>query len=209
VHAWYRVRGTVAGLLAAVRDASGARVRVIEWQQQQRVWQLDVSAALGFDTALPAASPDGMVVCDSDPPKRSAAAQTHDDCARIGHVVVGADRPQSQSEYAQALLADGAHRLSVLVPAAQAPDAHWRTVIEDIVAAETPAHVRHEVCFIEPRLRIGVQARVGLDAYVAGDGPPLRLAQARLDLDSRLGGDAAPGRGIGQQARLGHSLALG
>ncbi len=82
-------------------------------------------------------------------------------------------------------------------------------MIEDAVAAEVPAHVRYEVCFVEPRLRIGVQARIGLDAYVAGDGPPLRLAQARLNLDTRLGGDDAPGRGIGQQARLGHSLALG
>jgi phage tail-like protein len=211
--AWalYRTRGTVAGLLQFVHVYTGARARLVEWHAQHRVWQLGVTSALGFDTALPSASAEGIVVADAGLLAHSEPAQG---CAVpervvVGHAVVGVDRPQASNELGAALFDDTAHRISVLVPAYQAPSAALRAIVEETVAAEAPAHVQYEVCFVEPRLRIGVQARLGIDTLIAGEGGPLRLTQTRLGQDSRLGGDDAPGIGIGQNARIGHSLALG
>jgi len=58
----YEERGTVRGLREMVRLYSGVECEIIETFRSRRLWMLNESARLGFDTGLLAALPDGMVV---------------------------------------------------------------------------------------------------------------------------------------------------
>lgn len=61
-HALYQRRGTVAGLREMVRIYTGIECEIVEAFGQRRLWALDGTARLGFDTGLAGALPDGMVV---------------------------------------------------------------------------------------------------------------------------------------------------
>ncbi len=204
----YLRRGTLAGMLEFLHLYTGVRARLIEPFRHRHLWQLD-SAALGFDTGLPPAAADGMLVADSnllrdtDPTWGCAPERVV-----VGHAVVGVDRPVERGDLGSVLFDDQAHRITVLIPAGQAPDAETRRRIRAVIDAEAPAHVVCEVCFIEPPLRLGMTASIGIDTIVAGDGAPLRLAQSHWNQDAQLGG-AVRGVGSGQPARIGSSLVLG
>jgi phage tail-like protein len=58
----YELRGTVRGLREMVRLYSGVECEIVETFRSRRLWMLNESARLGFDTGLLAALPDGMVV---------------------------------------------------------------------------------------------------------------------------------------------------
>ncbi len=60
-----------------------------------------------------------------------------------------------------------AHKFTVFVPAAAACTPQRRHEIEQLVAVESPAHTAATIEFVEPRLRIGFQSMIGLDAVVA------------------------------------------
>jgi phage tail-like protein len=206
----YRRRGTVAGLIEFIHLYTGIKTRVVEWFRQRHVWSLG-GAPLGFATALPTAAADGMVVPDSTILDKSDPAWGCAVPGRVvaGHVVVGVDRPLARGDLGSVLFDDDAHRLSILVPAGAAREAALRARLREIVEAEAPAHVLIEICFIEPRLRLGVQSRIGIDAVVAGPTGPMRLGDAALNADSRLSGDTPRGAGIGQGVRIGRDLVLG
>jgi len=84
-----------------------------------------------------------------------------------------------------------ANRYTVIVPRPYLNDSATRDRFARLVAAETPAHIAHEIVTVEPRTVLGAQGRLGLDTYV-GAVPPARLAGP-----DRTG------------ARLGHGLRLG
>ncbi len=50
---------------------------------------------------------------------------------------------------------------------------------------EKSAHTDYRIELFEPDLRIGLQARVGIDAIVGGEAPPWRVA-ATLGFTTRL-----------------------
>ena len=52
-----------------------------------------------------------------------------------------------------------------------------------VIEREKPAHTTYDLCVIQPRLRVGVQARVGVDAIVAQGPPPAHVGMV-LDLGS-------------------------
>jgi hypothetical protein len=54
------------------------------------------------------------------------------------------------------------------------------------VDREKPAHTDYRIELIAPELRVGLQARVGIDAIVGGEPAALRLGGARLSLTSHL-----------------------
>ncbi|MCY7353865.1 MAG: phage tail protein [Lysobacter sp.] len=210
-HEYARKRGTVAGLLAFVHLHTGLRPRLVEWHALRRIWQLGNESALGFDTALPPASADGMSVPDPTILKNTDPAWGCQAPERIvvGHSIVGADRPLPRADLGSVLFDDHAHRITIMVPAGQADDADLRARLREVVEAEKPAHVGCEICFIEPEMRIGMAARIGLDAVIAGEGEPLRLSESNLGHDTRLGGTPPPTGTVGQHARIGRGLVLG
>ncbi len=64
-------------------------------------------------------------------------------------------------------------------------DGGLREVLEKIVARSAPAHTTYSIQVIEPRARVGIQARLGIDAVVA-----LRAPAQPLALDRPPGPDA-------------------
>lgn len=106
----------------------------------------------------------------------------------VGHAVVGQSRPQPAEDFGAPLGDDFSHLFTVVVAAAQVPLASQRAALRDLLEAEKPAHTDFRLCLVEPRMRVGIQARLGIDSIVAGAGTPLRLGGAELGIDSYLGG---------------------
>ena len=103
------------------------------------------------------------------------------------------------------LLSRYAHRFSVSLPAAWVKSEAAERMLRRAIDAERPAHVAYDLCLVEPRLRFGVQAAIGVDTQIAGPvrtvltsadpgpaldpalrPPPSRQAHGRLGLDAVL-----------------------
>ncbi|MCI0584209.1 MAG: phage tail protein [Chloroflexi bacterium] len=83
--------------------------------------------------------------------------------AREGEV-----RLVSTGDPARDVFHEYAHRFRVYVPSGWVRDAEAERMLRRAVDAEKPAHTQYELCLIEPRFRVGVQATVGIDTVVAG-----------------------------------------
>ena len=77
-----------------------------------------------------------------------------------------------------------AHRFTVFIPAAQLRDPTRESQIRALIDAEKPGHTQYTLNSVEPRLRVGIQSRLGMDTLVG--------AYPRLVLNhcSTLGYDA-------------------
>jgi hypothetical protein len=67
-----------------------------------------------------------------------------------------------------------------------------REALLRVLEREKPAHTAFTLKAVEPRLVVGLQARLGEDAIVAGAARPLQLGdgESRLDADRALAGSA-------------------
>jgi phage tail-like protein len=137
IHEIYNRRGTPAGLSRLIELYTGVRPRISEGFTERKIWQLDHSSVLGEDTFLPAASPNGIVL-----PERTATPP-------VGEMLVGESGPLAADEYGWPLFSETAHRFTVYIPAAEAPDAAQRNAIRQIIEAEMPAHTEYHLCFFE------------------------------------------------------------
>lgn len=128
----------------------------------------------------------------------------------VGQVVVGDTGPLAASDLGAPLFSDTAYVFTAVVPAGQVADPVRRERLTDLIEAEKPAHTDFHLCFVEPRMRVGLQARVGVDSIVAGPRPPLDLHGSMLDVDSYLGDDHAGSFGrLGQRGHLGQDTIVG
>ncbi|MEO8018368.1 MAG: PA14 domain-containing protein [Pseudomonadota bacterium] len=125
----------------------------------------------------------------------------------VGHAVVGESGPLAPGEFGDGLFSDYAHLFTVVAPAGSCRDAAARAALREAIEAEKPVHTDYHLCFVEPRMRVGFQARLGIDAIVANGPPPLRLDGTRLDRDSYLG-DARDGARVAERARLGQDTVV-
>jgi phage tail-like protein len=185
----YRDRGTPRGVRDAVELYAGVRPLVFEEYRARPLWVLG-QTPLGFGTGLPDRDVDGILV---------------------GESVVGQTGPEDPATRGSALFASTAHRFDVLVPPVRGLDDVLRAQLTAAVDAQRPAHTAFHICFTEPRLRVGVQARVGIDAIVAAGPEPIALGQASvLGLDTRLA-DAPTTHGatVGATGRLGVDTSIG
>jgi phage tail-like protein len=185
----YASRGTPRGLRRALDIYADAEAVVLEEFDTRGIWRLD-TAGLGFDTRVASTSVDGLVVGSSS---------------------VGASGPEAAESWGSALFAETAHRFSVVLPGAGAPSEDARRRLRATIEREKPAHSSYHLCFSEPRLRVGVQSQVGLDAIVAGREEGLQLdTGARLGLDSRTDDEpeGAPAA-VGRRGRVGVDALLG
>jgi hypothetical protein len=104
----------------------------------------------------------------------------------IGRAIVGESGPLSAYQIGLPLYADTAYRFCVVVDGYRAHDNATRTEIARIVDRERPAHTDYRIEYIAPEIRVGLQARIGIDAIVGGDPPPLGLNPAELGFDTQL-----------------------
>ncbi len=163
--ALHAVRGTADGLRRAVETFTGLAVRVEEPGQLAAPWSLGHVSTLGLTTVLAGAETQGAVVGTT---------------ATLGqsHLIDG-------QEHGAPIFDETAHNICVQGYAAELAGAA-RDRLERVVRNETPAHTVAHVCAIAPRLTVGFQARVGIDAIV-GALPDLVLARPRrLGLDTVL-----------------------
>jgi hypothetical protein len=184
-------RGTAAGVREALRADAGLNAVVEEPIVQTSWWALpdddaeDAEAALsvlGRGTVLAAAEPSGAVLGSS--------------AVLDGSVLAPRER------YAEALFSDVAHQFSVRLYRGPAYSEDAVAAARAVIDAERPAHTSYHLCVVEARMRVGVQARVGVDAIVAepGDHPPPDAAREGGLL---LGGEPA-GR-LGRTTHLGRT----
>jgi hypothetical protein len=96
-----------------------------------------------------------------------------------------------------------ANRFTVFVPACYRRGESARKALENLLRNESPAPVRWNIEYVEPRFRIGVQSMIGFDAVVADLPPGVRLGQAALGTGTLLTGAPAPAIRIGRRGRLG------
>ena len=155
-------------------------------------WWLGVGSALGFDTALAPPGAQEAVLGSS--------------------AVVNRARLRAPQETATLVLDGDAHRFCVQVYAAEAPTPDSVSRVRRVVDREKPAHTVYHLCVIQPRMRVGFQARVGIDAIVGGPYDPGMWSEPRqLGVDTVLadiGARRAPIDRIGGSARVGSGATL-
>jgi hypothetical protein len=104
----------------------------------------------------------------------------------IGRAVVGESGPLAQYQIGLPLYAEDAYRFCVVVDGYRAADPQTVQEITRIVEREKPAHTDWRLELVAPELRVGLQARIGVDAIVGGEPPPLALDVSRLSVTANL-----------------------
>jgi hypothetical protein len=128
----------------------------------------------------------------------------------LGSAVLGATTPIAEADVFTPLFEPWAHRF-VVTAAPAAGGEHRLAALRGVLEREKPAHTDYALCLTRPAMRVGFQARLGIDTVVAVGPAPGRLDDARLGHDSRLaaaGDGALPGGRIGTSV-IGQGLRLG
>jgi phage tail-like protein len=193
-------RGTARGLQEAIEREAGVRVVVQEPLVQSSWWMLpDASSScepgapdwvhaeasvLGWTTALVAAEPQGAVVGTTATLDRS-------------HLI-------ADEEFGQPLFDEVAHQVQILIYPAVSGDPQTVARVREVVEREKPAHVAYHLCVAKPELRVGLQARLGVDAILSGEAVPSRLADggSAIVLGGAPAGRIGPRSQVGVTARL-------
>jgi phage tail-like protein len=159
-------RGTSRGLADALKRDLGVCAVIDEPIRQAVAWILPgdcgpgdasdgsrgVGSVLGLTTALAAAEPEGAVIGNS---------LTLDQSQLI-----------ADSEIGLPLFGDLAHRVTVRVRRPPGAGADWLRAVREVVDRELPCHVEAQICPVEPLMKLGVQARLGVDAVLGGPVAP-------------------------------------
>ena len=90
---------------------------------------------------------------------------------RSAALVVGASGPLATYQIGLPLFAGEAYRFCVVVGRLRVRDASLLAEIRRIVDREKPAHTDYRVQVVEPEMRVGFQACIGIDAIVGGEPP--------------------------------------
>src|SRR4030095_16863583 len=114
----------------------------------------------------------------------------------------------TNEQFGVPLFEDTAHQFSVQVYRGQLQCPEDISNVRAVIAREKPAHTSYHLCVIEPRMRVGFQARVGIDAIVAGAAEAMTLSdETALGEQTALGGESA-GQ-LGFDIRVGVTTRLG
>ena len=105
-----------------------------------------------------------------------------------GNARIGASRLIATPDPQRDPLLVAAHRISVFVPARVREAAAEKRALQSLLAREVPAQVEVDLRWVEPRMRVGIQAMVGLDSVIARTPSGVRLEQARLGQGTVLTG---------------------
>lgn len=171
-------RGTRQSLAEFVELHTGIRPALVEAFAERRVWMLGVSSRLDFDTRLAPLDPLGMVLPD---------LAGVDECpGPIGRAVVGESGPLAGHQIGVPVFADAAYRFCVVVDSYRLQNEGLMSELRRIIDREKPAHTDYRVEVVAPELRIGLQARVGIDAIIGGQAPAGRLGATQVDFNARL-----------------------
>lgn len=192
-HLAQRRRGTRAGLEEAIAAHGGvAFARILEHYKLRRWPLLTAAASLGE-----------VRLFSRDFYRRLQVGS---------YSQVGKARLLSRPEPALEALDWGAHRFSVFFPANPYRVAEARERLAAVVEREKPAHTTATVCPVLPRLRLGVQATIGIDAVVGGVSHLVLGHLSTLSYDTILAGSTVErelrAQGVTPRPRAGLSTRL-
>lgn len=143
-------RGTVEGLTEYLRMYAGVNALIEEPARSIAVWPLGGANPLGFGTMLAPGALQGAVLGTTATVDQS-------------HLTTG-------ESIGSALFDDVAHRFCVSVYCAELNAPDTLNLVRSVLDREKPAHTTYDLCVIVPKMRVGVQARVGIDAVVGKAG---------------------------------------
>jgi hypothetical protein len=163
----YRVRGTVAGLIQALKDYADLDVGIIE-HFRLRQWPL-----------LPSAGPvDGGSRLWS---RRFYQRLQVGEFSQVGGFYL-TNRPEPAAEPFDW----GANEFSIFFPASPYNVDAINGKVANVVEREKPAHAKANYVAVFPRFRVGVQATVGVDSRIGGYSPLVLCTSSRLGYDAIL-----------------------
>jgi phage tail-like protein len=204
--AWFGRRGTRKGLEHSILFATGIPAVVEEPIQQTEWWCLPGAAdACCADCAAEAALSGEADAFSEDSVLgwSTALAPSAPDGAVLGRTAVLDQATLIQDdEFGMPLFSDVAHQFSVLVPRSALMCPSASTQLRAVIESEMPAHTTYQLCVLDPLMRVGYQARVGIDSIVAGPPPSMRLGEgSSLGAVTALGGP--PPALVEQDTRIG------
>jgi len=204
----YSQIGTPTGLRAALKEYAGVDAIIEEpllhaawWALPAPVtspcgeqpsapvtWQDTGNSILGYTTMLAPAETQGAVVGTTAVLDQSHLIQ--------------------ETDFGVPLFEDVAFQFSVLVYRGQLNCPATQQLAVSLIENWKPAHTAYQLCILEAQMRVGFQARVGIETLVAGPPPAVRLGESvGLGVGTLLGGQAT-GR-IGAQSQLGVTTLMG
>jgi phage tail-like protein len=155
----YAKRGTIEGLREYLKIYAGVNAIIEEPARGARIWALGDPNLLGFGTMLAPGPLQGAVLDTT--------------------AVMDASHMTTGEDLGAALFEDVAHRFCVNVYCAELTSTSTLDTVRQVLDREKPAHTTYELCVIEPAMRVGVQARVGIDAIAGDPGyPPAETGSA-------------------------------
>ena len=175
----YRIRGTRQGMEQAIMDYAGApHVKVIEHYRLRR-W-----------TWLSSVTPEAPEKSIKTPLDGTARLWSRDFYQRLqldAYSQLGYFRLTGVPDPILEPLQWGAHKFTVFFPAHPYLVEETRRQVAIVVEREKPAHTEAELCPVFPRLRVGVQATIGVDTSVGGFTKLVLNRLATLNYDAILG----------------------
>lgn len=185
-------RGTVEGLRRYLKLYADVEARIEEPPLQTSLWSLGEISTLGLSTMLAPAHAQGAVLGTTATLNQS-------------HLIAAED-------YGAPLFEDVAFRFCVQVYRVELRRPGTLDEVRAVIEREKPAHTDYHLCIIEPRMRVGFQARLGIDTIVGGKPPNLVLDKPlKLGFEtvvSEVPGRRRVGSAIGQDSRVGSKLTL-
>jgi phage tail-like protein len=164
----YLIRGTVAGLQKVIQDyASVANIRILEHFRLRNFTFLPVSGGLS----------EGARLWSENLYARLQVGVS----STVGSFRLTNAPPPAAEPYDW-----GANQFSVLFPANPYAATETTAAIQTVLDREKPAHTQAFLCPIFPRMRVGVQATLGVDAYVGTTNAMILGKLATLSYDSVL-----------------------
>jgi phage tail-like protein len=225
----YGRRGTVAGLIEALRLFAGVDAVIEEPILQNEWWALpaeEIDPCASSSCGCQPGFGDAACSCGCaqpaalGPEKKWGQGEnsvlgftTRLASAELEGAVLGStailDRSTliTDAELGAPLFDEVAFRFSVLVHRHELKCAGTLQTLQAVIEREKPAHTAYHLCVVEPGLRVGFQARVGIDAVVAGPPEPAELG-GQFQLNAGALGGRPSGR-LGEQSRIGVSTVIG
>jgi phage tail-like protein len=180
----YSQRGTASGLREAIQLYTGVSPFIEEPCRSVAVFCLDGSSSVGATTVVAPANSQGAVLGTT--------------------AILGGSDVIAPEQMGVPVFADIVNRFCVQVYAAQVEDPSILGAINQVVARQAPAHTLAHVCLIQPAMRVGHQARLGIDTIVGGPTPDMRL-----DASSIIGLNAVLANLPPRSERVGFGLRVG
>jgi phage tail-like protein len=193
----YEWRGTAEGLKLALLEDAGVHANIVQPIVNASFWAFpgDTSCSgvpstptgvqLGATTNLPSMQPGGAVLGST---------------AELDHSYLITD-----AAFGEPLFDGSAYQFIVEVYRSEIDSRTRLELVREVVEREKPAHTMWRLSIIEPAMRIGFQARTGIDSIVAGTPRPSSLGVEDGSGGLRLSGSPAPRVGA---SRLGQDLKL-